>query len=128
MSTHALATRGWWRRDTPAIAAARPVVGGERNPAAFAALVAFTTILLVSPQAWFPAIKSLRIALVAAAIAIAAHLTGRAFGKTRGLPLRREMVIALAFIAWAALTIPLSIWPGGSMAQLADHLIKAVVF
>jgi probable O-glycosylation ligase (exosortase A-associated) len=112
----------------PTEAVARPLPAASRNTVAFAALVAFTTILLVSPQAWFPAIKSLRIALVAAAVAIAAHLFGRAFGRTRALPLRREMAIALAFVAWAALTIPLSIWPGGSLAQLVDHLIKAVIF
>jgi probable O-glycosylation ligase (exosortase A-associated) len=95
---------------------------------AFGALVAFTIILLVSPQAWFPAIKSLRIALLAAGIAIVAHLCARAFGRQRGQPVRREMVIALGLIFWAAFTIPMSIWPGGSLAQLTDHLIKAVVF
>jgi probable O-glycosylation ligase (exosortase A-associated) len=98
------------------------------NMAAFAALVAFTMILLISPQEWFPAIKSLRIALLAAGVAIAAHLAGRAFGETRALPVRREMTIALALIVWAGATIPLSIWPGGSWAQLSDHLIKAAIF
>ncbi len=126
---YAIATREWWRGQAPAELPASPAPRDvPANPAAFAALVAFTTILLVSPQAWFPAIKSLRIALIAAALAIALHLTGRAFGRTRGLPVRREMVIALGLIAWAALTIPLSIWPGGSLAQLVDHLIKAVIF
>jgi probable O-glycosylation ligase (exosortase A-associated) len=38
------------------------------------------------------------------------------------------MAIALGLIFWAAVTIPMSIWPGGSWAQLTDHLIKAVVF
>jgi probable O-glycosylation ligase (exosortase A-associated) len=123
-----MATREWWRGQAPAVPVAHPTRDVRENSAAFAALVAFTTILLISPQAWFPAIKSLRIALVAAALAIAMHIVGRAFGRTRGLPLRREMVIALGLIAWAALTIPLSIWPGGSLAQLADHLIKAVIF
>jgi probable O-glycosylation ligase (exosortase A-associated) len=126
--SHAIATREWWRVQAPAVTVARDATGIAGNPAAFAALVAFTAILLVSPQAWFPAIKSLRIALVAAAAAIAAHLLGRAFGRTEGLPIRKEMVIALLLIGWAALTIPLSIWPGGSLAQLSDHLIKAVIF
>lgn len=127
--SHAIATQEWWRGQAPAAAVPRPSAElPSTNTVAFAALVAFTTILLVSPQAWFPAIKSLRIALVAAAVAIAAHLMGRAFGRTRALPVRREMVIALAFIGWAALTIPLSIWPGGSLSALTDHLIKAVIF
>jgi probable O-glycosylation ligase (exosortase A-associated) len=106
------------------VAAAAPA----GSAAAFGALVAFTIILLISPQAWFPAIKSLRIALVSGSLAILAHLAGRAFGRTRGLPVRPEMVIALVLILWAGLTIPWSIWPGGSWSQLTDHLLKAVVF
>lgn len=85
-------------------------------------------ILLVSPQEWLPAIKSLRIALLAGGMAIAAHLAGRAFGHARPLPVRREMAMALALLLWAAFTIPMSIWPGGSWAQLSDHLVKAVIF
>ncbi len=106
----------------------RTIVAPTGNDAAFAALVAFTAILLVAPQAWFPAIKSLRIALLAAGVAIVSHLAGRAFAATPALPVRREMVIALALVVWAAFTIPLSIWPGGSLSALTDHLIKAVVF
>lgn len=124
------AVREWWRA-TPstsvaATVSAAPVI--EREQIAFGALVAFTIILLVSPQAWFPAIKSLRIALLAAMVAVTAHLAARAFGRTVALPFRREMAIAVALLGWAALTIPLSIWPGGSLAQLSDHLIKAIVF
>ena len=123
--------REWWRPQAPVSAAAIAAPAGHivaGNTVAFAALIAFTTILLVSPQAWFPAIKSLRIALVAATVAIAAHFAGRMFGQVRALPVRREMIIALALVLWAAITIPLSIWPGGSWAQLTDHLIKAVIF
>jgi probable O-glycosylation ligase (exosortase A-associated) len=122
--------REWWRpTSAPATAVAEVSSGNDdRERIAFGALVAFTVILLVSPQAWFPAIKSLRIALVAATVAILAHLTSRAFGRTAPLPLRREMAIALAIVLWAALTIPMSIWPGGSLSQLTDHLIKAVLF
>ena len=119
----------WWRRDIPVVQAETAAVASPSgNTVAFAALIAFTTILLVSPQQWFPAIKSLRIALLAATVAIAAHLAGRMFGSARALPVRREMVIALLFLIWAAITIPLSIWPGGSWAQLTDHLVKAVIF
>ena len=128
MSEHQ-APREWWRATAPAeTAVATAAAPPSDNTAAFAALVAFTMILLVSPQEWFPAIKSLRIALLAAGVAIAAHIAGRAFGRARALPVRREMAIALGLIIWAALTIPLSIWPGGSWAQLSDHLIKAVIF
>jgi hypothetical protein len=148
MTTQTL--NGWWRptyaeatvdRPTSAQAVAgRPggapvsavtevaVPRTDREQIAFGALVAFTIILLVSPQAWFPAIKSLRIALLAAMVAMTAHFLSRAFGRTIALPVRREVVIALAMVTWAALTIPMSIWPGGSLSALTDHLIKAVVF
>src|SRR5688572_1770432 len=129
--TQLAAAPAWWRRDpdhTIAIAPAHDSVAPTGNDAAFAALVAFTAILLVAPQEWFPAIKSLRIALLAAGVAIVSHLAGRAFAATQALPVRREMVIALALVVWAAFTIPLSIWPGGSLAALTEHFIKAVVF
>ena len=122
----------WWRRnphlETERVPAGLYLPKPTGNDLAFLALVAFTIILLVSPQAWFPAIKSLRIALLAAGVAIVSHLGGRAFGTTAALPLRRETVITLALVAWAAMTIPLSTWPGGSLSALTDHLIKAVVF
>src|SRR5215218_5506063 len=94
------APTAWWRPAATVTAAARltPIV--EREGVAFAALIAFTVILLVSPQAWFPAIKSLRIALLAAGVAIAAHAGSRAFGRTPALPVRREVVLALSLIAW----------------------------
>src|ERR1051325_2804239 len=122
------AVREWWRPGAETAVASPTREPIDREHLAFGALVAFTIILLVSPQAWFPAIKSLRIALLAAMIAVTAHLGARAMGKTVALPFRREVAIALALILWAALTIPLSIWPGGSLSALTDHLVKAVVF
>lgn len=123
---------GWWRRDSPSSSAPEragfTLAAPSGNDIAFIALVAFTIILLVSPQAWFPAIKSFRIALLAGGTAIVAHLAGRAAGTTVALPLRREMVMTLALVTWAAITIPLSTWPGGSLSALTDHLIKAVAF
>ena len=128
MSAHTL-PREWWRPASTLTPAAAPMVSTPpANTTAFAALIAFTVILLISPQEWFPAIKSLRIALLAATFAIAAHFASRMFGEVRALPLRREMAIALLLVVWAAITIPLSVWPGGSWEQLTDHLIKAVIF
>jgi len=126
MSTHAA---DWWRpAGAPLTVAAAVPERAAQERLAFGALVAFTIILLVSPQAWFPAIKSLRIALIAAMVAVTAHLAARAVGRSIPLPFRREVAIALALIAWAAITIPMSIWPGGSLGQLSDHLVKAIVF
>ena len=55
-----------------AAAPRRPASAGRRRGAstasvvAFRALVAFTVILLLSPQAWFPVLGQLRIAFLAA--------------------------------------------------------------
>jgi O-antigen ligase len=95
---------------------------------AFGALVAFTVILLLSPQIWFPALGTLRIAFVAAAVAIGAHLADRMINARGGGPIPVEFAIALALVAWAVLTLPLSYWPAGSVEVLADHYLKALAF
>ena len=69
-------TSAWWRPE-PAARAARaglPAARATSSGVAFGALVAFTAILLLSPQAWFPLLGTLRIAFVVAATAIGAHL------------------------------------------------------
>jgi O-antigen ligase len=112
----------WWRpasREAPAAAAGSPLP--------YRALLAFLFILLLSPQSYFPALAPLRIALLAAALAILAHAADR-FG--RGLPLTvftREMKLALALLAWAVVTLPLSYWPGGSATFLLEMYLKTVV-
>lgn len=122
----------WWRaqprvhhRAAPARAHAAEAGG---DGLAFAALVAFTIILLISPQAWFPVIKSLRIALVAGMTAVAAHLVHRFVHRSRVPVFRVELALAGALVLWATATMPFSLWPGGSWDQLTDHLVKAVVF
>jgi putative inorganic carbon (hco3(-)) transporter len=98
------------------------------NTVAFRALVAFTAILLLSPQAWFPVLGQLRIAFVAAAIAIGAHLTDRLVRRGSAPPFNAEIGIALLLVAWATITVPVSYWAGGSVEVLTSQYIKAVVF
>ena len=95
---------------------------------AFAALVAFTVILLLSPQAWLPALKTIRIALLAAGLAMAAHVVERTIRRQPITPLSPEIGIAVALVGWSVLTIPLSAWPGGSVLLLTDQYLKAVTF
>jgi O-antigen ligase len=117
----------WWR---PSRSAARDAVRAV-NPGdsfAFAALITFTIILLVSPQAWFPIIKSLRIALLSGLLAAVAHAGYRFTSRSRVPVFRLEFGLAAGLVMWATVTIPFSIWPGGSWEQFTEHLIKAVVF
>lgn len=95
---------------------------------AFSSLVAFTVILLLSPQIWFPILGKLRIAFLAAGAAIGAHFVQRLTAQERATPFFPEIGIALVMVGWAVLTLPLSYWPGGSVATLTEHYLKAIAF
>jgi O-antigen ligase len=118
------ATANWWR---PESAARFSVTGDPGGRVAFGALVAFTGILILSPQAWFPVLGSLRIALLAAGVAIIAHLLDGAI-RRRSSQAHTEVVIAFCLAGWAAMTVPLSYWPGGSVGVLTSLFLKAIVF
>jgi probable O-glycosylation ligase (exosortase A-associated) len=100
----------------------------EGSNAAFYALVAFTFVLLLSPQAWFPALKLIRIAFLAGGIAMVAHVMERTAHKQPVTPSAPEIGIALALVAWSTITIPMSYWPGGSVHLLTDQYLKAIAF
>jgi probable O-glycosylation ligase (exosortase A-associated) len=122
-------TGDWWRPDDDT--SVETVADSAAQPAgriAFGALVAFTAILILAPQEWFPVLKNLRIALLAAAVAIGAYLLGRAIRRDTVAPSHPEIAIAFALAGWAIVTLPLSYWPGGSVAVLTDLFLKAVVF
>jgi putative inorganic carbon (hco3(-)) transporter len=121
-------TAPWWRPDARPAVAGAPAAPVETGRTAFAGLLAFTAILIVSPQAWMPVLGTLRVALLAAAVAIVAELLDRAMNRRpfRRTPVAFKLVIAL--VAWAVLTVPLSYWPGGSVAALTDHFLKAIAF
>jgi probable O-glycosylation ligase (exosortase A-associated) len=106
-------------------------VSGTATPdtdLAFKALVAFTAILLLAPQEWFPVLKSLRIALVAATVSFVAYMFDSAVQRRPVSTFSTEMGICLALVTWSILTIPLSYWPGGSVTELTEHFLKAVMF
>jgi probable O-glycosylation ligase (exosortase A-associated) len=114
----------WWRPERAVDAAA----GGVDSSVAFGGLVAFTVILLLAPQSLVPALQTLRLALVAAGVAIVAHLADRTLRRRPIVGSRREVGIALALLIWATMTIPFSLWPGGSFTLLTDQYLKAVTF
>jgi putative inorganic carbon (hco3(-)) transporter len=120
----------WWQPPSPKQpSGARAVaVADSGSSLAFWALVAFTAILLLSPQAWLPALKIIRIAFLAAGLAMAAHVAERTIHRQSITPLSPEIGIVLALVAWAVLTLPLSMWPGGSVRVLTDHYLKAIAF
>jgi probable O-glycosylation ligase (exosortase A-associated) len=90
--------------------------------------VAFTAILLLAPQEWFPALKLFRIALVAATVSVVAYMLDSAVQRRPVSTFSPEMGICMALVIWSILTLPLSYWPGGSVAELTDRFLKAVAF
>ncbi len=132
-ATDVTATAGWWRAK-PAVPVVR-AAGGRAVAAAatagstiaFRALIAFTFILLLSPQIYFPALGKLRIAFLAAIVAIGANLVER-MGRRDALPFSGEIGIALVLLGWATLTLPVSLWPGGSLGVLTEQYMKAIAF
>jgi probable O-glycosylation ligase (exosortase A-associated) len=115
----------WWQ---PASAAPRATARASGSDIAFSALVAFTAILLLSPQNWFPVLKVLRIAFLAAGTAIGAHIMERTVRQRPATAFNPEIGIALTLVAWSIVTLPASVWPGGSVAVLTNHYLKAVAF
>lgn len=122
----------WWRTSQAAAdhsPRSRPPASRPSTPAGavpFWALMAFMVILLLAPQSFVPALASVRIALIAAILAIVTHLVDRF---TRAQPFSlfpRELRIALGLAAWALLLVPLSLWPGGSLAFLQSVYFKTL--
>jgi O-antigen ligase len=113
----------WWR---PAVASA-PSAEPGRGGLPFAALMTFTCILILAPQAWLPALAPLRIALLSAGLAVASHLYAASVAGRRLIELDAPMLLASALAAWALVTAPLSTWPGGSVGLLLDLFFKALV-
>src|SRR5436190_10765091 len=118
----------WWRPKSGAACDVRNAGAAEQaashiahtaSPVAYRGLLAFTMVLILAPQEFVPALAPLRPALLAAGVAIVAHLIDRA---RRPVAWRtpREFAIAGALLVWTVVTLPLSLWPGGSVAYLSD--------
>ncbi|HMC20413.1 MAG TPA: O-antigen ligase family protein [Thermoanaerobaculia bacterium] len=122
-----VASSEWWVRDTT-VALPSTAASGDKAEGAtpFAALIVFTCILLLSPQTWFPALKPLRIAFLSAGLAAASLLWERRT-HPKAVGFIREIAVCFTLLAWAFMTIPLSFWPGGSVARLTDVYIKSVI-
>jgi probable O-glycosylation ligase (exosortase A-associated) len=119
-------SQDWWRPEPARVKADSALV--PDSDLAFKALVAFTAILLLAPQEWFPVLKSLRIALVAATVSFVAYMFDSAVQRRPVSTFTAEMGICLALVTWSILTVPLSYWPGGSVEELTERFLKAVAF
>ncbi len=114
----AIPSADWWR--PPRSPASRPAGG----TVAFVSLVAFSLVLLLAPQLYFPQLQPLRLAVVTAVTALLASVIGRALRGQSLAPHRRETTVIALLLGWAVATVPFSLWPGGSVNALTDSFIK----
>lgn len=99
--------------------------GGNAVP--FYALVFFTFLVYITPQAYFPALQPIRLALLCAIIAVASYIFNVLLGKQSLLELNKETFLVLVILSLAIISIPFSIWPGGSFGVLKDLYLKVII-
>ncbi len=120
----------WWRRPVAAAVVDAAAPGAATEPqggrAAFWALVAFTFILIVVPQQYLPFLSALRINLLIAVLALAAHVI--APPRSRAMRLPMELRLAVGLMICAAVSIPTSYWRSASVDAFADYLKVVVIF
>ena len=125
-------TWGWWRHRPiaatgPGIAANRVQQLPQTSSTPFWALMAFTCLLLLSPQSFVPAVGALHLPLLMALLAAGSYIMGRWKHHQKALSLDGEVRYAAWLAGWAFITIPLSLWPGGSVAFFFGIFFKALV-
>ena len=111
------------RPATPASAREEEAASGTL---AFRAVMAFTFILVVAPQVYLSFLRPLRLAMLAALVGIGAHVVDRLASGRPVTVASREILLTAALVVWAAVTVPMSYWPGGSAAFLFDLYFKTV--
>jgi hypothetical protein len=119
----------WWRRE-PAAPEAAPAARSGREPrgglTAFWALVAFTAVLMLVPQQYFPFLNVIRINLLIGTLAIGAHVFAPPVSTLLRVP--TELKLGIALLACAAISIPSSYWRSASLDAFGDFLRVVAVF
>ena len=122
----------WWRPGMSAAEVATvPEAGlpaaGEGSMLPFWALLAFTFVLLLSPQAQYPALQPLHLAKLTALLALLAHAyNSLAMGRPFAAMVPAMWYVAL-LVGWAVLTLPFSYWAGGSLSFMLNTWFKTLV-
>jgi putative inorganic carbon (hco3(-)) transporter len=118
----------WWQASPPVQSAAAPAVYvAEQGRVAFWALICFTFILLIAPQAYFPFLAPFRIALLAAGAAFIAQVAGSMAVGQQPFHFRYGARYVMLLLAWSVLTLPFAFWPGGSVSYLLESFLKTVI-
>lgn len=109
--------------------APQPIASGEPTGGGppFWALMAYTAVIVLSPQLHFAWLEPLRIVALLGWLTIVSCAASRL---SRGQPvieMSRELWLAVGLFLWAFFTIPFSLHPGGSFTTLTEGYTKALV-
>jgi O-antigen ligase len=109
--------------------APQPVASGEPTGGGlpFWALMAYTVVIVLSPQLHFAWLEPLHIVALIGWLAIVSCAVSQ-LGRGRPvIEMSRELWLAVALFVWAFFTIPFSLHPGGSFTTLTEGYAKALV-
>lgn len=119
----------WWRpQAVQASSLSEQPPDTDQAALPFWSVMAFTAVLLFSPQTYVPALAPFRPALLVILIGVLAYVSDR---WARGLPIvewNREIGLITGLGVLAAFTIPFSLWPGGSVGVLSDFAKTVAIF
>jgi putative inorganic carbon (HCO3(-)) transporter len=112
---------------SPVAARAARITASRSASAPFWGLMFFTFILYISPQVYMPFLQPLRLAMVSSGLAIILYLLDRLFRGGALTVSHPAIRLAVIFFVLGAVSIPTSLWPGGSFEILTGDLWKSVL-
>jgi putative inorganic carbon (HCO3(-)) transporter len=99
----------------------------ERYDADYLFMLAFTTLLFFRPQDHVPGLGALHLAELTAIGGLAAMAVRRLSSGQTIAHVNGEVVAVIALGAVIVLTLPFSIWPGGSLTVFSDIYVKIIL-
>ena len=99
----------------------------ERYDCDYLWMLAFTTLLFFRPQDHVKALESLHLAELAAIAGLAAMVVRRLRAGQTIAKVNTEVIAVIMLGAVIVLTIPFSIWPGGSLKVFSDIYVKIIL-
>jgi O-antigen ligase len=107
----------------PAVARTSTSDEGRGGAFAFWSFWAFTLVLFVAPQNYIPIPSPGKLSM---GLALASHVGARLLNGS--LPWRNSwpMGLSVALLLWAIISVPFSLWPGGSVMIIQDQYIKSL--
>ena len=119
----------WWRPQAVQVSPlSETPPNADQAALPFWSVMAFTAVLLFSPQTYVPALAPFRPALLVILIGVLAYVSDRWARRLPIIEWNREISLITGLGVLAALTIPFSLWPGGSLAVLTDFGKTAAIF